>query len=135
MTHRGKKEIRLCKNCGQEFEALLIKIRVGKALFCSHNCYIEYRKRNKREQSYAQKMYKIKTLYKISQLQFEEFLHEQNNSCAICKNEFKTIAEIFVDHNHLTNKVRGLLCSNCNAALGMFKDNPSNLVSAIQYLN
>lgn len=42
---------------------------------------------------------------------------------------------LFVDHNHETKKVRGLLCTNCNAGLGMFKDSIEKLELAIDYLN
>jgi hypothetical protein len=39
-----------------------------------------------------------------------------------------------VDHDHETNKIRGLLCSRCNTGLGLFFDNISNLENAILYL-
>ena len=38
------------------------------------------------------------------------------------------------DHDHLTDKVRGLLCSQCNMGLGSFKDNKLILFNAIKYL-
>lgn len=41
---------------------------------------------------------------------------------------------LVVDHNHETGKVRGLLCHNCNRALGLFKDNPSVLQKTFEYL-
>lgn len=41
---------------------------------------------------------------------------------------------LFVDHCHKTNKIRGLLCINCNNGLGAFKDNVFSLNRAIQYL-
>lgn len=39
-----------------------------------------------------------------------------------------------MDHNHETNQVRGILCSNCNVGLGYFKDEPGRLGQAIKYL-
>lgn len=79
--------------------------------------------------------------YKISETEFWTILKNQNKECAICKNSLpitegniwrpKTVA---VDHCHKTNKVRGILCSNCNTGLGMFKDSPRNLQFAIEYL-
>lgn len=39
-----------------------------------------------------------------------------------------------LDHCHITGKIRGFLCSNCNTGLGLFKDNINLLESAIKYL-
>ena len=39
-----------------------------------------------------------------------------------------------VDHDYKTNKIRGLLCGQCNKALGLFRDNINLLRSAIKYL-
>lgn len=40
-----------------------------------------------------------------------------------------------IDHNHITGKIRGLLCKQCNIGLGMFKDSTESLENAIEYLN
>jgi hypothetical protein len=69
--------------------------------------------------------------YGITREQYEEFLVKQDNKCAICKAEFGTP---FVDHDHFTQKVRGLLCRECNSGLGFFKDNPERLRHAADYL-
>jgi len=63
---------------------------------------------------------------------YAQMMWEQEGSCAICA----TIPEkkLVIDHNHKTDKVRGLLCSNCNSGLGMFKDSPRRLRTAIAYL-
>jgi len=42
--------------------------------------------------------------------------------------------ELSVDHNHETNKIRGLLCNHCNIGLGNFKDSTTLLSLAIEYL-
>lgn len=53
-------------------------------------------------------------------------------ACAIC-GENKT--EILcVDHDHKTGVIRGVLCKKCNLGLGMFRDNPEYLATAIEYL-
>lgn len=47
--------------------------------------------------------------------QYNELLEKQNNRCAICdrhESEFKV--RLCVDHNHVTNEIRGLLCTYCN---------------------
>ncbi len=62
-------------------------------------------------------------------------LDDQVGRCAICEIEFSDTVKYVVDHCHSTNKVRGLLCYPCNVALGMFKDQPTILERAINYLN
>lgn len=76
----------------------------------------------------------LKRTYGITLDEFEVKLKEQNGVCAICgiKQEGKHLA---VDHNHTTNKIRGLLCENCNRGVGMFKDNVALMQKAIDYLN
>lgn len=69
-------------------------------------------------------------LYGISKETYLSMFLEQNDKCAICLDKTK----LNVDHCHKTKKVRGLLCFNCNIALGKFKDNPELLLDAAQYL-
>ena len=60
---------------------------------------------------------------------------QQNNRCAICKTDKPGLSDWSCDHNHTTLQPRGLLCVQCNAGLGYFKDNPEYLQSAIDYLS
>ena len=72
---------------------------------------------------------------RISKAEYEALLQAQDNACAICLRSVKEINRTLdVDHDHATNKVRGLLCSKCNLGLGYFKDNINNLDSAKSYL-
>ena len=76
--------------------------------------------------------------YGLTAQDYEQMLNEQNNRCAICGDE-KTSSRFLgknfcVDHDHATNKVRGLLCHNCNAGLGYLGDSPVKLEKAMQYL-
>ena len=59
---------------------------------------------------------------------------KQNIKCAICGTEFNEKNKGFVDHSHITNEVRGLLCSKCNSLLGMANDDIEILKKAIEYL-
>lgn len=69
----------------------------------------------------------------------EATLAAQGGVCAICERperaerEGKPIA-MAQDHCHATGKLRGVLCGNCNKALGKFEDNPDFLRNAIVYL-
>jgi len=78
--------------------------------------------------------------YDITNVQHEQLKESQDNVCAICGGEGFLIGKkghhekLAIDHNHETGKVRGLLCHNCNRALGLFKDNIVNMKEAIAYL-
>ncbi len=60
-------------------------------------------------------------------------LLEQDGKCAICKSTDNLGRYMCVDHNHETGELRGLLCTNCNQALGLFKENLNNLENALSY--
>lgn len=77
--------------------------------------------------------------YKITLQEYDEMLEEQNYCCAICGTDVASCDKgsgnhLAVDHCHITNKVRGLLCASCNILLGKAKDNITILQSAISYL-
>jgi hypothetical protein len=57
----------------------------------------------------------------------------QEYHCAVCK-EGISLMDSAVDHNHETGEFRGVLCKQCNMALGMFKDSVVVLKSALEYL-
>ncbi len=90
----------------------------------------EYKRRN-RVQS-------LKRLYGISEEEFNCLLNKQGGVCAICNDTPKEASHrwryLFVDHDHETGDVRGILCGVCNFALGGFKDSPELLRKAIVYL-
>jgi hypothetical protein len=130
---RGRKVKMECGYCGKEFDALMIKVRQGKGLFCCQDCYNSHRRENAKDPKYLNKMYQNKHRYGISETEYLDLLQIQNNSCAICSLPFDEIRTC-VDHSHKTGKVRGLLCDSCNKGLGMFKDNPELLKKAILYL-
>ena len=60
----------------------------------------------------------LKRKYNLTLEDYDRMMTEQNNKCAICKEKFtesfKDWNRPCVDHNHQTNKVRGLLCRKCN---------------------
>ncbi|OYV41134.1 MAG: hypothetical protein B7Z80_02660 [Rhodospirillales bacterium 20-64-7] len=74
---------------------------------------------------------KIEQKYGLTEEQFNRKLEKQNFICEICKT---TPDKFYVDHNHDTGKVRGLICHHCNIILGMSKDQIEVLRSAARYL-
>ena len=89
--------------------------------------------RNRKETAYTKEYY-LKKHYGISQEEFDSMSLAQNHCCKICKWPAGENRALDVDHCHLTGKIRGLLCNKCNRGLGLFKDNPSLLISAASYL-
>lgn len=77
----------------------------------------------------------LKRRFGIDLEEYKMLLEKQNYSCKICgKHEDSSDYRLAVDHCHTTGKIRGLLCSPCNTALGSFKDDTDILKSAINYL-
>lgn len=69
--------------------------------------------------------------YGITLDDYKIMVSQQEGRCRICT-EYKSLV---VDHCHRTGIVRGLLCSQCNRAMGLFQDDPIRLSSAVSYLS
>ena len=85
--------------------------------------------------------YKWKERYNITPEKYTEMLVCQNGRCAICGNEetarhnrSNEVQKLAVDHCHVTGRVRGLLCQDCNRGISKFHDDPVRLKNAIKYL-
>ena len=83
----------------------------------------------------------LRKYYGIGLNEFNQMLKSQNGKCAICDQEEAAIdprskrpRQLAVDHCHKKGHVRGLLCSNCNLAIGNLKDSTELLRKAILYL-
>lgn len=76
-----------------------------------------------------------KYLYGVTSEQVDACFIRQGRRCAICRQD-KPLGRgsWHVDHDHKTNKFRGMLCSNCNTALGLLFDNPVTAEKAAAYL-
>jgi len=103
-----------------------------------------YQKNNKKEikeymKKYSQKHkeerlnYILQYRYGITIKQYNQILRNQKGVCAICGN-LPLNKGLGIDHNHITKKIRGLLCGKCNRGLGNFNDNKDLLLKAIKYL-
>ena len=91
-----------------------------------------------------QKNINLQRKFGISVEEYNSILRKQDGKFAICGKEEskvqrhfgkgKTRSSLAVDHDHKTNRIRGLLCSNCNSALGFFNDDPDLLIKAADYI-
>jgi len=78
-------------------------------------------------------------LYGITPAEYDAMFEAQDGVCAIClKPETMSIAgvkrSLCVDHDHRTGQVRGLLCAQCNFAIGKLDDDPNVILAAAIYL-
>ncbi len=81
-------------------------------------------------------LYEIRTRYGMSESDWDALLAKQGGGCAICGTcePNGKHSRLSVDHCHVTGKVRGILCSNCNRAIGLIQDNARLLRKAADYL-
>ena len=100
----------------------------GVSPLCRPCTSIYYKRRNTKEKN---KKDSLRSKYNITIEQYQNQYDKQKGTCPICFNYHEVLC---VDHDHKTNKFRGLICNSCNLALGYFKDNILNLKSAINYL-
>lgn len=118
--------------CGKEVTIREDKFLRGavKSCGCTHIM-------NPNKKSVQKRNHSLKQNHNLSSMEYEKMLEAQNNKCLICgTTESKTLLHpwLCVDHCHQTGKIRGLLCSKCNAGLGYFEDNTEFLQNAIEYL-
>ena len=124
----GKVRGVLCNNCNTGIGLLQENIGyLSKAIEYLNNPPLKYRNINYATVSHQTKIAK----------QAKANLRKEFSTCAICGKD-KTAnknRELALDHSHSDYQVRGILCSNCNTALGLLKDSVENLNRVIIYLN
>ena len=77
--------------------------------------------------------------YGVSKDRYNQMLIEQDSRCDICRLPEVRIVNnklhrLSVDHNHITNKIRGLLCHKCNTGIGLLRDDIAVVEAALIYL-
>ena len=79
----------------------------------------------------------IKRTYGITAQEYDARIAAQNGKCEVCKNKPNgngAKSKLHLDHCHTTQKIRGMICGNCNAALGMAKDDLVILRALVAYM-
>ena len=72
--------------------------------------------------------------YRLSLEDFDRLLTEQDGKCAICGTSDWGTRNPFIDHDHISGRVRGLLCHRCNTGIGMLGDDIEVVRRALRYL-
>jgi len=150
-SHRRRDKLRkerkeLCVTCQ-------VRIKSPNRFLCSRCLMARKHKREenlevnrqKERESYSKNKTKLRLNRRISSLKcktgldkgyIESYLNSREDVtvCDICENPCLSGKSLAIDHCHESNKIRGLLCMNCNQGLGKFKDSPKLLQKAIEYL-
>jgi hypothetical protein len=111
-----------CKKCGFEQELTEFPTAPGNHDGRGNTCKL------------CIKSKRLMDLYGITIEDWNEMYDAQGGKCAICGAFGTRDKGLYVDHSHKTNKVRALLCQNCNALIGHAFELPERLLAAISYL-
>ena len=130
-----RKVVQVCARCGQEY-APRRRARSGVAnSYCSREC-----KQRAHVESGNSAQVSLRFYYRDRYgLTFEEAEVMRAGGCRICGASDGDApgrhGKLHIDHDHVTGRVRGVLCTNCNSGIGRFADNPELLRRAVEYLS
>lgn len=92
----------------------------------------QYREQNREKVAKLRWIHQLRSVYGITLEDYEKLVEEHQGLCAIC-GDLKGLG-LFIDHDHDTGKVRGLLCNRCNAGIGFLGDSLQIAQRAVAYL-
>jgi len=97
---------------------------------------LAYHHRNRQSRNAIHRRYLLKSKYGITPEDYDALLAAQGGACALCSapQPNKVGSRFYIDHDHASGAVRGLLCGPCNMGLGQFRDDPDLLRAAAQYV-
>jgi hypothetical protein len=100
---------------------------------CDHARVKVYHKNNRAKVTKQQLISHRRREYGLTEEEYNNMVLSQNNVCVICNKP--SSRTLHIDHDHVTGKVRGLLCSNCNLGIGLLQEDLTILNRAIEYLS
>ena len=95
--------------------------------------YLEYQRSWKARNPDYMKGYSLQKNYGITAEEYDALFEAQGGVCAICGSP-PTKRLLDTDHCHATGRIRGLLCSPCNVAVGMVKEDPKIVRALLSYI-
>lgn len=96
----------------------------------------EIRYRAKERRPWIERHYNLMNNYGLSLDEYNKMLDSQGGACAICGIKHNTDGKsLYVDHDHGTGRIRGLLCRKCNTGLGLLGDGIEGIERVMKYLN
>ena len=115
--------MKTCSQCKKSFDLSFYYFDRSKSDLHRPNCKACERVRNRNSF--------LKSRYGLTQEIYDEIAKKQNFLCKICEK----VEKLVVDHCHKTGKIRDLLCQNCNAAIGMVKEDMGIVLRLGAYLS
>ena len=130
---------RTCPTCSKDFVTKVKNINRGGGTYCSFKCNPNKFRTTEEAKVIRKRAYQLRINYGITQEDFEKRKESQKGVCAICGEPPSGTApntrHLYVDHNHATGAVRGLLCGRCNTAIGLLRDDAGIITKAAEYVN
>lgn len=133
----GSEVARKCRHCNRERVYAWAKANPERFAEHKRRYYLKNKEKFNKRSTESTRVYK----YGVAPERYLEMCDAAGWKCQICQGELdqnrparNRIYAACVDHCHKTGKVRGILCSRCNTALGGFRDQPEYLEAAIRYL-
>jgi len=138
-----------CKSCNLKFRHSKItrpsleekqeKRKSYKAKYFQENKErILLRRKNSPISREKSRQYNFKYSYGVTLEEYEIRLQNQDYKCLICESVHDPSSphkRLYIDHDHVSGKVRGLLCQRCNSALGLLDDSRKLIQKAMEYLS
>ena len=133
--------MKLCKRCGEEKDLSEFyryqKSPDGRQFYCK-KCLGDEQKswhqRNPEKARLKQRINNLKVRFGLTIQEYNELGESQGWKCAICGNAGIERNPLCIDHCHDSGKVRGLLCRQCNQALGLIKENVTSAKALVEYI-
>lgn len=131
-------ETKICYSCKQEkpvtdFYRSNVSYYQKECKLCNRDRKNKWHKTDSGKLSSANT--KLKRRFGISLEDYNKMLHDQGGKCLVCgSTESFNGHKLAVDHDHTTGRVRGLLCKACNSALGLLKEDITNMENLIKYV-
>lgn len=122
-----------CKDCHRRMKAAVFQKNYHGNPEWRERHLERSRKKYATDPLYARKM-SLKSQYGITLEDYDAKLAEQGGVCAVCGKAPSARRRLAVDHDHKTGEVRGLLCTQCNQALGLLKDSHRVVKSLLKYI-
>lgn len=98
-------------------------------------CKVYYLEKKSRDPNFGRNR-ALKQKFGLTVETRQRLLDEQDGKCAIClKLESDSKQRFVVDHCHKTGRIRGILCSKCNSAIGLLEENRQSILRAAAYLD